>query len=127
MLTIDISAPEPIFEQIISQIGCAIYDGTIVPGDKLPSIRLIAKDLEINPNTVAKAYMVLEDNGMIITRGRAGSFVSKESSINYERWLEAFVQKELRVSWQKLQGISPSKKLSLKIWKLASTNLKKEK
>lgn len=119
MLEIDLGSPEPIFEQIISQIGSAIKNKELLPGDKLPSIRQIAKDLEINPNTVAKAYIALEESQIILTKGRSGSFIAKDASTNYELWLERMIQKELSTCWYKLQSLAGEKKLASKIWKSA--------
>jgi GntR family transcriptional regulator len=68
----------PVFAQIVSQIREAVRRGELKPGTPLPAIRQLALDLVINPNTVAKAYRLLERDNVIETRGRHGSFVHRE-------------------------------------------------
>lgn len=66
---------EPIFEQLKAQILEFISLGILAPNDKLPSVRSLAQDLGINPNTVAKAYAELELQGYIYTTPGKGCFV----------------------------------------------------
>jgi GntR family transcriptional regulator len=77
-LTIDERLTEPVFSQLIAQIRAAVKSGELKPGMPLPTIRELAKDLQINPNTVAKAYGLLERDAVIETRGRKGSFVHRD-------------------------------------------------
>ena len=77
-ITIDVSAETPVFAQLIEQIRTAVQGGQLKAGTSLPAIRQLAADLQINPNTVAKAYALLERDGVIETRGRAGTFVHTE-------------------------------------------------
>jgi GntR family transcriptional regulator len=74
-IRIDIASPVPVFDQLIQQIRRSVVDGTLQPGTPLPTIRQLATDLQINPNTVAKAFKLLERDGVIETRGRSGSFI----------------------------------------------------
>lgn len=76
MITIDTSLAEPPYDQIKRQIAALVADGRLTPGDKLPTVRRLADDLGLAPNTVARAYRELEAAGVIDTRGRAGSFIS---------------------------------------------------
>jgi GntR family transcriptional regulator len=64
-----------VFLQLITQIREAVKNGQLKPGAPLPTIRELAAELQINPNTVAKAYGLLERDAVIETRGRKGSFV----------------------------------------------------
>jgi DNA-binding transcriptional regulator YhcF (GntR family) len=73
---LDTSASTPPFEQIRVQVIDAVRDGTLVPGDKMPTVRNLATQLGIAANTVARAYRELERDDVIETRGRNGSFVS---------------------------------------------------
>jgi GntR family transcriptional regulator len=77
-ITIDVNAESPVFTQLMEQIRSGVQGGDLKPGSALPAIRQLAADLQINPNTVAKAYALLERDGVIETRGRAGSFVHRE-------------------------------------------------
>lgn len=67
---------EPIYTQIVEQISAAIAKGEIASGDKLPAVRKLAAELVINPNTVARAYTSLEQEGLVITKTGSGTFVS---------------------------------------------------
>lgn len=67
---------EPIYAQIASQISEAIAKGRVGVGDKLPPVRKLAAELVINPNTVAHAYTVLEQAGLVTTKTGAGTFVA---------------------------------------------------
>ena len=75
-LVIDLTADVPVYIQIMDQIRGLIRDGTLVPGNPLPSVRQLATDLSLNPNTVARAYNLLEREGTLRTAGRRGTFVS---------------------------------------------------
>ena len=67
---------QPIYTQIIDQIGEAVAKGVLSPGDKLPAVRKLAGELVINPNTVARAYSLLEQTGLVTTKTGSGTFVS---------------------------------------------------
>lgn len=75
LVRIDSTAQMPPYEQVRSQIARQINDGTLAVGTKLPTVRGLATDLGIAPNTIARAYRELEEAGLIRTQGRAGSFV----------------------------------------------------
>ncbi|WP_129598988.1 GntR family transcriptional regulator [Anaerophilus nitritogenes] len=78
MFIIDPRSSTPIYQQIIEGVKENILKGLIEPGDKMPSVRELAKMMTLNPNTVAKAYQELERQKVIETfRGR-GTFVSME-------------------------------------------------
>ena len=64
-LHITTSSSAPIYQQIVSQVRHAIVAGSVTPGDILPSVRALAEQLLINPNTVAKAYADLSKDGLI--------------------------------------------------------------
>mgnify|MGYP001264634025 FL=1 len=78
MVKIDIRSRTPIYEQIIESIREMVVKGVLRPSDKLPSVREMAKDMTLNPNTVQKAYQELERQGLICTvRGR-GTFICED-------------------------------------------------
>ena len=85
MFLINLQGKESIYEQIKSQIEKFITNGILKPGDKLPSVRSLAEDLGINPNTVMKAYQELERNGYIYTVTKKGVFVSEDMNTNKKR------------------------------------------
>ena len=78
-IAINTSDPEPVYEQIVRQIQQAVKAGTLKPGTPLPPVRQLAGDLSLNRNTVARAYRILEDQGVILTAGRKGTFVRQEA------------------------------------------------
>ena len=80
LLRIHPLSPEPIFEQVVFQVKSAVARGELASGDKLPSVRELAKKLTINPNTVARAYEALEMQGVIVRRQGSGCFVTGEPS-----------------------------------------------
>ena len=76
--SIDPSSGVPFYRQIIDQIKYAIASGGLKPGDQLPTVRQLAVDLAINPNTVSKAYSQLEILGILDTQQGSGTFISKQ-------------------------------------------------
>lgn len=77
-ISIDATSDVPIFRQIVQQIKTAVAMGRLQPEDPLPSVRQLAVDLAVNPNTVARAYLDLEIEGVIYKRQGAGTFVSTQ-------------------------------------------------
>lgn len=99
ILSVDPDSPVPPYEQIRSQVASMIATGVLADGLRLPPIRQLADDLGLAGGTVARAYRELEDQGLIATRGRHGSFVqaaiaprhpSKESLLELERAAHSF-------------------------------------
>lgn len=76
MLRIDSESAAPPFEQLRAQFAAAIASGELAPGTRLPTVRRLAGDLGLAPNTVARSFRQLEVDGLIETRGRLGSFVA---------------------------------------------------
>lgn len=73
------SSGVPIYLQLMEQVKHAIETGALRPGEQLPSLRPLAEELVVNPNTVAKAYRELEHEGVIELRQGAGAFVSNKA------------------------------------------------
>ncbi len=70
----------PIYLQIVSQVKYLVASGRLAPGEELPPIRLLAEQLLVNPNTVARAYRELETAGVVTKRRTAGTYVSERGS-----------------------------------------------
>src|ERR1700752_2586490 len=70
----------PIYLQIVHQVKYLVASGRLVPGEELPPIRVLAEQLLVNPNTVARAYRELEASGGVEKRRTAGTFVSETGS-----------------------------------------------
>ena len=75
-LTLDTSGATPIYQQLAEQIQRSIALGALAPGDPVPSVRQLALELTINPNTVARAYLELEYQGVLHKRQGQGTYVS---------------------------------------------------
>jgi GntR family transcriptional regulator len=74
---VDPSQPEPLFQQLVDSVKDAVGRGRLQPGEKLPSVRELARELVLNPNTIAKAFRVLETEGVTYSRRGAGTFVAE--------------------------------------------------
>lgn len=81
-IKIDSSLSSPLFKQLMNQIKNAVTAGLLKPGDALPSIRQLANDLELNHNTVAKAYQLLERDSVIQTKGYRGTSIHGDAIQN---------------------------------------------
>jgi len=75
---LDLATGVPTYRQIIDQVLGAIASGTLRGGDQLPTVRQLAVDLSINPNTVVRAYRELEIRGMLTTQQGIGTFVTMQ-------------------------------------------------
>lgn len=75
---LDLRSGVPAYRQVIDQILGAITTGKLKPGDRLPTVRQLAVDLAINPNTVVRAYKELEIRGVLATQQGIGTFISTE-------------------------------------------------
>lgn len=94
MIHLDLHDPRPMYEQVVDQLEMLIARGILQTDDKLPSVRQMAMELSLNPNTVQKAYSELLNRGEIYSVRGKGNFVSKVCSGIWERKLEQ-VRKEI--------------------------------
>ena len=85
MIAIDVQSRKPIYEQIVERFETLIVSGVLAPDSQLPSVRALAMELSINPNTIQKAYTMLEQEGFIYpVRGR-GNFVSGDETLKKKK------------------------------------------
>ena len=77
LISVNQSDGTPMYFQLVRQIKHLIATGRMGPGDELPSVRTLAQQLLVNPNTVVRAYRELESAGLIYTRRGAGCYVSE--------------------------------------------------
>lgn len=80
--TIDTRSPVPIYEQLKDRIRLLVLSGVLEDGAQLPAIRQLARDLTINPNTVARVYRELELEGLVRTQAGRGCFVISASPVD---------------------------------------------
>ena len=85
VLTIDSRSGVPIYLQIIEQVKRSVAIGVLAPGEQLPTVKQLALDLTVNPNTVARAYRELERDDVIETAPGRGSFVRGNGSAEAAR------------------------------------------
>ena len=81
MISINYRDPRPIYEQIQSELRRLMLTGALPPGSRLPSVRELAGQLAINPNTIQRAYRELEADGYILSVAGKGSFVAQVDQI----------------------------------------------
>ncbi len=74
-LTVDMHSGVPIYIQVIDGIKHQVATGTLKPGDQLPTVRQLAQDLRVNFNTIARAYTLLDEAGIISTQQGRGTYV----------------------------------------------------
>ena len=85
MIILDYQDRRPLYEQITEKFRMLILKGALPPGEKLPSVRQMAMELSINPNTIQRAYMELEQEGLIYPVKGKGNFVAEASRIVKKR------------------------------------------
>ncbi len=78
-LQLDPTSATPIYSQVVERVKALVAHRALRPGDRMPSVRELAASLRINRNTAAKAYSVLEEERIVETRTRQGTFVSEQA------------------------------------------------
>ena len=81
---LDAHSGVPVYRQLIDQVQAAIASGALAAGDQLPTVRQVAVDLAINPNTVSRAYREMEIRGFLDTQQGTGTFVA-DRKVEYSR------------------------------------------
>ena len=92
----------PIYEQIVTQLRRRILSGELSPGEMLPSIRALAKDLRISVITTKRAYEELEREGLIVTAAGKGSFVAERNT----EWLREDVLRKIEDHLQQISQLA---------------------
>src|SRR3954463_11806482 len=92
---LDLASGVPVYRQIIDQVLGGMAAGTLAPGTQLPTVRQVAVDLAINPNTVVRAYRELEIRGVLETQQGTGTFIThqkvKHNDLERRRQLQQLV------------------------------------
>ena len=92
---LDARSGVPVYRQLIDQVQAGIASGSLASGDQIPTVRQTAVDLEINPNTVMRAYRELEIRGVLDTQQGTGTFISDrkvtKDDAEHDRQLEQLV------------------------------------
>lgn len=109
MLNIDSALPTPPYEQIKRQITAQRDSGQLPTGTRLPTVRRLAGDLGLAPNTVARAYKELEQEGVVQTMGRKGTVIANASSVT----VSATAASDRFAAEMRNQGISLERAIAL--------------
>ena len=105
MILLDLKDSRPIYEQLIDRIQDLIVQGVWAEDDQLPSIRSLAMELSINPNTIQRAYQELERKGFIYSVQGKGSFVAQNDKLMEEKQHEVWASLKILVAKAKNVGI----------------------
>ena len=103
MITINYRDPRPIYEQIQTELRRLMLSGVLPPGCRLPSVRELAGQLAINPNTIQRAYRELEADGYILSVAGKGSFVAQVDQLAEQQKKQAV--DAFRAAAQKLRQL----------------------
>lgn len=106
MFTINYQSREPIYEQLYNSVVRMVGMGLYAPHAKLPTVRALAQELGINPNTVSKAYQLLEQNGYIYSTVGKGSFVADNATQLSKQQEEAKIELQRAVKKASDVGVS---------------------
>ena len=99
MIVLDYQDRRPIYEQVTDKFQILILNGVLLPGSQMPSVRQLATELSVNPNTIQRAYMELENLGLISPVKGRGNFVADSSQVqkinreSYRKEFMALIQK----------------------------------
>ena len=108
--SLDTAKGVPVYRQIIQQIEYAILSGRVQAGDRLPTIRALAVDLKINPNTIAKAYSELEIRGILNKQVGSGTYISGKKPAGAEDARDRKIQEVLGRFIDELYSLGVEKK-----------------
>jgi len=110
LIKVDTKGFVPLYEQVKAEIRRLAALGAVKPHDPLPSIRELAADILVNPNTVARAYRELEQEGLIYTQKGRGSFLSARRVQDMNRDLEAHLNRKMDEAVREIRkfGLSPA-------------------
>ena len=97
---IDSGSPVSDYQQVIRAVKLEILSGGLKDGDRLHLIQDLAKTLNLNPNTVAKAYYNLGEEGLVECKGRRGSWI-RYKNIRQDRLRKIIAEDEFKVFWRK--------------------------
>ena len=106
MIVIDSQSRQPIYEQIVEHVESLIAAGVMSQGEQLPSVRALAVELSINPNTIQKAYAILEEHGAIYPVKGKGNFVSEKDKVTDRMKGQCFGRLKETVDQAKKLGIN---------------------
>jgi len=115
--SIDPKSAIPIYQQITVQIRRGVAAGMLVPGDQLPSVRELAAQLLVNPNTVARVYRELEREGLLETRRGQGTFISAKAEVLADSERGRLIEEQLREVAKDVWGFGLTEEAALELFR----------
>ena len=109
MIILDYRDTRPLYEQIVDKFQMLILSGALEPNSRMPSVRSLAVELSINPNTIQKAYSILEQNGYIYPVKGRGNFVSGNEKLKLRKQESVYASLRENVKKGQELGISCEK------------------
>jgi GntR family transcriptional regulator len=113
IINLDYQSRTPIYEQIVQEVERYVALGILKPEEQMPSIRDMATELGINPNTVKKAYSILEGKGVIVTLSTKGTYIAYDIKKIVEEKVNSKIE-ELNVIIGELEKLGISKEEVIK-------------
>lgn len=109
----DLKSDRPIYAQLIEQMELKICSGVYPPGSKLPSVRDLAQDASVNPNTMQRALAKLEEDGIVYTNRTSGRFITEDANMIdqvknklAQEQIQEFLEKMKRLGFEKKDILS---------------------
>jgi GntR family transcriptional regulator len=115
LISINPKSALPIYHQIAEQIRRAVAAGKLQPGEQLPSVRDLATQILVNPNTVARVYRDLEQEGLLETRRGQGTYIAAAAAALAEPERKKLITEQLKKTVQEVRhfGLSPEAALEI--------------
>ncbi len=110
----ELKSDRPIYSQLIEQIEIRIFSGIYAPGSKLPSVRELAQEAAVNPNTMQKALSMLEENGLLYTNRTSGRFITEDAKM-IQQAKQKLAQQQIAEFLEKMKSLGFGKTETLSI------------
>mgnify|MGYP003291090710 FL=1 len=114
MIHLDYRDSRPIYQQVKDSLRRHVVTGVLLPGDKLPSVRALAGQLSINPNTIQRAYAELEAEGYVVSVTGKGNFVAEGDTQNQARRQELLAK--MRPMMEELKALGMTAEEFAALW-----------
>ncbi|MBQ8823232.1 MAG: GntR family transcriptional regulator [Lachnospiraceae bacterium] len=124
MILLDYRDKRPLYEQVVEKLEHLIVCGALKPDSKMPSVRALAMELSINPNTIQRAYALLEQSGFLYTIVGRGNFVAPEES--WQSGKQLALKEELAEAFEHALSAGMDKESIIAILDSVRQKMKKE-
>lgn len=110
----NLDSDRPIFIQILERIRIDIVNGKYQPGEKLPSVRELAAEAAVNPNTMQRAFAELERMGLVYSKRTSGRFITEDQDM-IETWKADIAKEKIRLFLESMQQLGYGKEQTLSL------------